>query len=230
MWGHLKRCVYKLLNKRAFEVSSYISTHLSIYMFWQDILCGIQKGVFENPYKISYPYTKLKYQAILSWRANRSFWNCLQLPFVSINTLRLRQMAGILQMTFSFAFSCMKIMVDWFKLKFVPKGPMKNKSVLIQMITGCWTGNKPLVYVALSQCVNEKGTSKRMSAPIFFMSISSEERAFSGVVRLRLWHHFWSCDFPLHAWSQFWSHDFLVTALLRMAKSSKVVSPEVMLS
>ena len=112
-------------------------------------------------------------------------------------------MAGILQMTFSNVFSCIKI-------------------------TGCWTGNKPSVYVIRPQCVYEKGTSKRMSAPIFFMSISSEERAFSGVVRLRLWHHFWSCDFPLHIWSHFWSYDFLVTALPRMTESSKVVSPEVM--
>ena len=29
-------------------------------------------------------------------------------------------------------------------LKFVPKGPINNKSALVQVMAWCWTGDKPL--------------------------------------------------------------------------------------
>ena len=51
-------------------------------MYGLDILCGISKGTFEIPHKISYPYigrfhfhTKLKFQELLDLRAHKCFWN-----------------------------------------------------------------------------------------------------------------------------------------------------------
>ena len=48
--GRFKKA-YELLNLRALKISkSYLSMH------GQDILCGISKGTFEIPRKISYLY------------------------------------------------------------------------------------------------------------------------------------------------------------------------------
>ena len=51
-------------------------------MYGSDILCGISKGTFEIPHKISYPYierfhfhTKLKFPELLDLRAHKCFWN-----------------------------------------------------------------------------------------------------------------------------------------------------------
>ena len=51
-------------------------------MYGQDILCGISKGTFEIPHKISYPYmerydfySKLEFWELLDLRAHKCFWN-----------------------------------------------------------------------------------------------------------------------------------------------------------
>ena len=51
-------------------------------MYGQDILCGISKGTFEIPHKISYPYigrfdfyTEMKFYEFLDLRAHKCFWN-----------------------------------------------------------------------------------------------------------------------------------------------------------
>ena len=51
-------------------------------MYQWDILCGISKGTFAIPYKISYPYTErydfyttMKFQEFLDLRAHKCFWN-----------------------------------------------------------------------------------------------------------------------------------------------------------
>ena len=56
-------------------------------------------------------------------------------------------MAAMLQMTFSSAFfsngrSCILIPIS---LKFVPKGPFDNKSVMVQVMAWCRAGGKPLL-------------------------------------------------------------------------------------
>ena len=55
-------------------------------------------------------------------------------------------MVAILQMTFSYAFSGMKIGVFWLKisLKFILKGPISSKPVLVQIMAWCGIGNKPI--------------------------------------------------------------------------------------
>ena len=75
-------------------------------------------------------------------------------------------MTAILQMLFSNAFSSMKMFEFWFKfhiifkciffnenvwilikisLKFVPKGPIDNKSTLVQVMAWHRAGDKPLL-------------------------------------------------------------------------------------
>ena len=58
------------------------------------------------------------------------------------------KIATISQTTFSNAFSWMKIFVFQFSirisLKFVPKGPINNKSVLVQVMARRQRGDKPL--------------------------------------------------------------------------------------
>ena len=51
-------------------------------MYEWDILCGISKGTFEIPHKISYPYiercefySQVKFSELLDLRAHKSFWN-----------------------------------------------------------------------------------------------------------------------------------------------------------
>ena len=51
-------------------------------MYGLDILCGISKGNFEIPHKISYPYiercgfySQVKIQELLDLRAHKCFWN-----------------------------------------------------------------------------------------------------------------------------------------------------------
>ena len=51
-------------------------------MYGQDILCGISKGTFEIPHKISYPYiercgfySQVKIYELLDLRAHKCFWN-----------------------------------------------------------------------------------------------------------------------------------------------------------
>ena len=51
-------------------------------MHGYDILCGISKGAFEIPHKISYPYIErcgfyslVKIQELLDLRAHKCFWN-----------------------------------------------------------------------------------------------------------------------------------------------------------
>ena len=51
-------------------------------MYGKDILCGISKGTFEIPYKISCPYiercnfyTSSKFEELLDLRAHKRFWN-----------------------------------------------------------------------------------------------------------------------------------------------------------
>ena len=52
--GHFKNA-YELLNLRALKISMlYKKSYLALYGL--DILCGISKGTFEIPHKISYPY------------------------------------------------------------------------------------------------------------------------------------------------------------------------------
>ena len=60
-------------------------------MYEQEILCGISKGTFEIPHKISYPYiercdvytTKLKFQELLDLRAHKCFWNAPLVTYMS---------------------------------------------------------------------------------------------------------------------------------------------------
>ena len=51
-------------------------------MYGQDILCGISKGTFEIPHKVTYPYIEIckfycqvKFQELLDLRAHMCFWN-----------------------------------------------------------------------------------------------------------------------------------------------------------
>ena len=59
----------------------------------------------------------------------------------------------IISQTFSLHFLWMKIFVFfiWFLLKFVPLGPIDNKSALIQVMVWCWTDDKPLPEPVLTQ-------------------------------------------------------------------------------
>ena len=50
-------------------------------MYGEDILCGISKGTFEIPHRISYPYIEIctfypqeKIQELLDLRAHKYFW------------------------------------------------------------------------------------------------------------------------------------------------------------
>ena len=52
------------------------------------------------------------------------------------------KMAAIFQMTFSNAFSRMKIYEFW--LRFVPKGPINNIPALVQIMAWRWSGDRPL--------------------------------------------------------------------------------------
>ena len=52
------------------------------------------------------------------------------------------------QTTFSNSFSCISITIS---MKFVPQGPIDNKSVLVQVIAWCLTGNTPLPQLMLTQ-------------------------------------------------------------------------------
>ena len=79
--GHFEN-TYECLNLRVLKCSC-MNTHLSTH--GQDILCGISKGTFEIPHKISCPYiekynfyTLLKFEEFLDLRAHRPFWNAPQ--------------------------------------------------------------------------------------------------------------------------------------------------------
>ena len=55
------------------------------------------------------------------------------------------RMVSTSQMTYSNAFSCVKIVVFWFKFHwFIRKGPINNKLTLVQRMAWRRTGNKPL--------------------------------------------------------------------------------------
>ena len=60
--------------------------------------------------------------------------------------LSLDKMAAILQTTFSKKISLMKRFIFWIEIlwKFVSKGPIDNKAVLVQVMAWCQTGTKPL--------------------------------------------------------------------------------------
>ena len=75
------------------------------------------------------------------------FWGCC--IFSMINTFKSEKMAGTLQ-TFLNAFS-------WLKKKknsSVPKGPFDKKTVLVQVMAWCLTGDKPLHEPMLTQNYN----------------------------------------------------------------------------
>ena len=89
-------------------------------MYGQDILCGISKGTFEIPHKISHPYIErcgfyspAKIQELLDLRAEKCFWNAPlnwycelsnnQLSLI-LHTWGLNKMDIILQATLSNAF------------------------------------------------------------------------------------------------------------------------------
>ena len=73
---------------------------------------------------------------------------------MTLTHLSLNEMAAILQTTFSNAFSEMKFFLIQISLKFVPKDPTDNKSVLLQVMALCWIGDKPLSEPMLIQITN----------------------------------------------------------------------------
>ena len=72
---------YELLNLRALKISKLHKNHIFQCM-GKIILCGISKGTFEIPHKISYPYiercvfySQVKIQELFDLRAHKCFWN-----------------------------------------------------------------------------------------------------------------------------------------------------------
>ena len=53
-WGRLKNA-HELLNLEALKISMLYKKHIFQCM-GKDILCGISKGTFEIPHRLSYPY------------------------------------------------------------------------------------------------------------------------------------------------------------------------------
>ena len=62
--------------------------------------------------------------------------------------LSLHKMANIFKCTFMNEKFCISISIS---LKFVPKGPVDNKTVLVQIMACCKTGDKPLSEPMLTQ-------------------------------------------------------------------------------
>ena len=81
------------------------------------------------------------------WFILKLFWNILQWGIISLdmhlNHLPLNKMAAISQTTFSSAFKV--------SLKFIPNGPIDNKSALVQVMAWRRTGDKPLPEPMLTQ-------------------------------------------------------------------------------
>ena len=67
--------------------------------------------------------------------------------------LSLETMAAILQMSFWIVFLMHEkfCVLIWISLKFVPKGPIDNTSVLVQVIAWCWSGYELLPEQVLVQ-------------------------------------------------------------------------------
>ena len=98
----------------------------------------------------------------LSLLTKKAWWQCCRIPviqyisgiihtlfccdlFVVVNTLRLKQNGRhFADVIFTHIFLNEKVtFLLWFSLKFVLKGPINDKSALVQIMARCWLGHKP---------------------------------------------------------------------------------------
>ena len=100
----------------------------------------------------------------------------------------MNNMAYLLQMAFSFAFSSKKTFYALIKilLKFVAEGPIDNKSSIIQVMGSCQTGNKPLLNQWWLSFMKPHGITKPQWAQI---KVVIHQMHCSGLNKLIFFNH-----------------------------------------
>ena len=130
------------------KLLTYTESCLSCNALWAQVT-----RVFQRPQAVSLPRITSMFCKESEWVISFYLLSIYAPEKACYMILPLNKMAAILQVTFSNAFLyewqfCILIQIS---LKFVHKGPIDIKWVLVQVVVRCQTGNKPLSEPVLTQ-------------------------------------------------------------------------------